>query len=408
MLRNKLGYLLFLIFAGLFAVLYNEYFIGIIFLTAVLLPFVLLGIVIYSSYKIIIKLDSTTMVVGKEEFLNLTIHLKNTSVFPVSRMHLFIQYYNTFSGEVKKENIQVAVDQKSTQNVSCQITSKYCGNMQFEVKSVKLYDYFLIWSVNKKTRQSIQVAVMPETYEIPGDIIIENNTILADSDTYSEYKPGDDPSEVFGVREYREGDKPNRIHWKLSYKQNQLMIKEFSDPIQDAVLVLMEFTCKETQKSRLSIVDGLLDLAISVSYHLLVNEHVHKVSWYDKNYNAVRQFGIHNQTDCLAAMEEILKNQFTTDSRVILSEQSESFPKEIYTHVIYITSILNEEEIYGWVQNHKGTFFYLIYVNDMELNPVSETMKVLIQELKIILFEIDTKNIKESIAAVGNLWLERG
>jgi hypothetical protein len=150
-------------------------------------------------------------------------------------------------------------------------------------------------------------------------------------------------------------------------------------------------------------VDGLLDLVISISYHLLINEHNHKVSWYDKNYGSIKQIGIHNQTDCLAAMEEILKNQFTSVPFSILTEHNESFPKQTNTHVIYITPVLMEEEIYAWVQNHKGTYFYLFYVNDIAQFPVSETMKVLIQELKIIMFEINIKNIKESIEAVGNL-----
>lgn len=402
MLRNKLVYLLSLIIAGFFAILYNEYFIGIIFLVAVLLPFILLGIVIYSTSKILIKLDTTTLSVGKEEYLNLTVSIKNRSVFPISRMDLFIQYYNEFSGEIKKENLQVTLDQKSTQNVSCQITSRYCGNLLFQVKSIRLYDYFHIWSIHKKIGQSIHVIVMPETYEMPGDMITENPAVIVDSDIFSEYKSGDDPSEIFGIREYREGDKPNRIHWKLSYKQDQLMIKEFSDPIKDFIAVIVELNCGERHESRLEVVDGLLDCVMSVSYHLLINEHIHKMAWFHKGEDTVEQLTVRSQSDSLAAVEAILKTRYNAGNSSVLTGFDKSFHKQNYTHLIYITSILPEEEIYDWAERHKGALLYLLYVGDTKKQPVSEVFKNILQELQINLYEIDIRNIKESIAAVGN------
>lgn len=403
MLKNKLIYLLALIIGGLFAVLYNEYFIGIIFLVAVLLPFVLLGIVLYSSYKIRVNLDTTTLLVGKEEYLNLSIYIKNTSIFPISCMNLFIQYHNEFSGEIKKENIQVALDQKSSQNVSCQITSHYCGNLLFQVKSARLYDFFHIWSVNKKIKQSVRVVVMPEAYDIPGDIIKENTAVPADSDIYSEYKPGDDPSEVFGIREYREGDKPNRIHWKLSYKEEQLMVKEFSDPIKDSIAVITELNSGEKKEFRLKVVDGLLDCLMSISIHLLTGGHIHKIVWYDKEEEAIGQLQIRRQQDSLSALEAVLKTRQRETGPTVLTVFDKSFYNQNYTHLIYITSVLTEEEIYDWAENHKGTIIYLLYVNDLGVRPVKEKLKYVLQEQRIHLCEIDIRNIKESIAAMGDL-----
>ncbi|GEM_PF-532133 len=427
MLKNKLLYLLFLIIAGFFSILYNEYFIGVIFLAAVILPVVLFGIVLYSSFKIKIKLDVSALTVEKDEYLNLIIYLKNKSAFPVSRMELSIRYYNEFSGIIKKEKIQLALDRNSFQNVSCQITSGYCGNMLFEIKSVKIYDYFHIWSVNKKVRQAVQVSVLPKIYEISGDIITENNLLLVDSDVYSEYKPGDDPSEVFGIREYREGDKPNRIHRKLSYKQAQLMVKEFSDPIKDSIVVLMDFNYGEKpernalsrslisavtsdrpgagneseHEEMLRLTDGLLDCAMSVSYNLLLNEHIHKFAWYDKERDSLRQLLIKNKQASSAVFEIMLKTAFAWNGPSVLSGYARSIYKQNNTHMIYITSVLKEEEIYEWAESHKETLLYLLYVNHLDEHPVNEELKSLLQNLGITVYEIDINNIQESITAMG-------
>lgn len=403
MIRNKLIFLLSLSIAGFFAVMYNEYFMGIIFLAAVLLPFTLLGILLYTSYKIRIKLDTTTLLVDKEEYLNLSILIKNASIFPISRMKLFIQYLNEFSGEVKKEYLQVVLDQKSSQNVSCQITSRYCGNLQFEVKSARIYDYLHIWSVNKKIRQAVHVIVMPEICDIPGDMIKENPAVLMDSDIYSEYKPGDDPSEVFSIRDYREGDKPNRIHWKLSYKEERLMIKEFSDPVKDSIMLITELNCEEKQEARLKIVDGLLDCVMSVSSHLLLNRHFHKMVWYDMNEDILKQLAVRNQPDSQAAVEAILKTFGSRQNTSVLTGFDRIYANQKFTHLIYITSVLMEEEIYIWSERYKDAVIYLMYVNDLEVYPVSENMKEALQKLQIILVEIDIKNRKESIASIGSL-----
>jgi uncharacterized protein (DUF58 family) len=244
---------------------------------------------------------------------------------------------------------------------------------------------------------------MPEAYDIPGDIIKENTAVPADSDIYSEYKPGDDPSEVFGIREYREGDKPNRIHWKLSYKEEQLMVKEFSDPIKDSIAVITELNSGEKKEFRLKVVDGLLDCLMSISIHLLTGGHIHKIVWYDKEEEAIGQLQIRRQQDSLSALEAVLKTRQRETGPSVLTVFDKSFYNQNYTHLIYITSVLKEEEIYDWAENHKGTIIYLLYLNDLGVRPVNEKLKYMLQEQRIHLCEIDIRNIKESIAAMGDL-----
>lgn len=403
MLRNKIKYLLILLVGGFYAILYNERFIGIIYLAAILLPFILLGIVLYTSCKIKISFDTNTFVVDKDEYLNLPIYINNNSIFPISRLYLLIEYQNEFSGEVKKERIQLVLDQKSSQKVSCQITSHYCGSLLFRIKSASLYDYFCIWKVNKKIQQDVRVLVMPEIFEIAKDMITENLSVLTDSDIYSETKPGDDPSEVFSIREYREGDKPNRIHWKLSYKEEELMVKEFSNPLNELIVVLTDLNCGKKNGFRLPLVDGLFDCLISVSIHLLMGEHFHKIMWYDTEEKNIKQIEVKRQEDSLAAVEAMLRTTYEESGTSVLDTIDKCFQNQNFTHFFYITSVLREEEIFEWAQGQKGTIIYLLYVNDISVNPVDEKIKNVMQELKIRFCEIDIRNMKKSIGALGDI-----
>lgn len=46
-----------------------------------------------------------------------------------------------------------------------------------------------------------------------------------DSDRFSLYKKGDDPSEIFDIRDFKDGDRFQQIHWKLSSKTGHYMVK---------------------------------------------------------------------------------------------------------------------------------------------------------------------------------------
>ena len=61
--------------------------------------------------------------------------------------------------------------------------------------------------------------ILPETF--PVDVELQHTPDLPDieSDRYSPVRAGDDPSELFGLRDYREGDPLRNIHWKLSVKK---------------------------------------------------------------------------------------------------------------------------------------------------------------------------------------------
>lgn len=74
------------------------------------------------------------------------------------------------------------------------------------------------------------------------------NETSADSDRFSTYKKGDDPSEIFDIREYADGDKIQRIHWKLSSKTGDLMVKEGSLPLMKEIHIFIDL-CSDRYKA---------------------------------------------------------------------------------------------------------------------------------------------------------------
>ena len=163
MLMNKLRYLVILIITGLLAILYNEYFMGIIFLTVVILPFLLFAILSYVYGRLSFDVISLEHVVGKGENIPLSIQLKNPTIFPILNICITMSCYNTFSDRNKgyKQEFFVAVDKRTTSTVTCNMSSEYTGNLKVSISKVRVFDYLKLFSLSKKKPIEVKVAVIP-------------------------------------------------------------------------------------------------------------------------------------------------------------------------------------------------------------------------------------------------------
>lgn len=91
---------------------------------------------------------------------------------------------------------------------------------------------------------------------------------------YSQHRPGDDPSEIFDIREYREGDNLKHIHWKLSWKLEQPMVKEFSLPLHSSLEIALELGKVPPEQ-----LDLQLDLCFSLARVLLEGGLSFRLTW---------------------------------------------------------------------------------------------------------------------------------
>ena len=81
---------------------------------------------------------------------------------------------------------------------------------------------------------------MPErNIELP-QINLSDSGVANDDEV--QYTKGDDVSQISQIRNYIPGDKLQNIHWKLSAKNEELQVKEFSKPYSDEVTLLVDLS----------------------------------------------------------------------------------------------------------------------------------------------------------------------
>lgn len=112
------------------------------------------------------------------------------------------------------------------------LPTEHCGGLEVKAERLKIYDHLGLFSFKVRKPPIRTVPVMPEDKKLP---VPEALTRLS---AYS-WKPkrGGGYAENHEIRQYRQGDPINLIHWKLSAKAEELMIREPMEPDKGIIFI---------------------------------------------------------------------------------------------------------------------------------------------------------------------------
>ncbi len=210
----------------------------------------------------------------------------------------------------------------------------YCGRVDLSIQRVDVCDmlglFFLPVPKANGRAVSSSVYVLPE---------LQSRTIQTDdaadlgldSATYSTKKPGNDPSEIFQLRDYREGDARHSIHWKLSARMDRLIVREFGLPLNPSLHFLLELRADAEPAAA----EYLLGTVLAFSEYLMARSAVHSISWVGEE-GMLHTISVSGPDTLAAALHELLalpgqKNWSTLEKFALQSAQSE-------THLVYMVA----------------------------------------------------------------------
>lgn len=216
------------------------------------------GYLCYQTRRISGKLNIPITVLEKGEKLRGEVVLSSTTRLPLGRISMKLRCKRRGSNtgktiwlELKKEPFELPL-----QEVGC---------FEVELVSMRVYDLFGLFFLVKCTKGGELVLVLPTIRAVPvrlGESVIN---FYGDADVYDDLRPGYDPAENFGTREFQNGDKLQSVHWKLSAKLNQLMIRENSLPKACPIVLFLT--------------DAILEEYAALSFSLMDAGCPHYVCW---------------------------------------------------------------------------------------------------------------------------------
>ena len=210
------------------------------------------------------------------------------------------------------------------------IDTAHCGTIRL-CAEVWTEDLFGLWQSQPIPHDAEYVTVEPKLF-LPHVTQVENTTVIADGEQYSQTRPGSDPSETFGIREYRPGDPIRQIHWKLSQKTDALMLRELGLPVVNQTLLVFRNVRAERETVSPEVADAMAEVFLSAS-HALVNDGLAHTAAYAENGQYILM-EIQNEVDFRAMEARFLTLAWEMDDGALGRLLAET----PYAHVAVVTA----------------------------------------------------------------------
>lgn len=112
-----------------------------------------------------------------------------------------------------------------------------CGETDFRCVRIQAQDLMNLFSRPCRGCPSVRTVVYPPRVSVQVSLSREL-TGEPRADGLMQNRRGNDPSEMFEIREYLPGDDVRSIHWKLSAKMDKLFLRQASAPAHDYIALL--------------------------------------------------------------------------------------------------------------------------------------------------------------------------
>jgi uncharacterized protein (DUF58 family) len=332
MTHCRLAYLLLL--AGTFIlhimlVDYLSYFIVIFF---ILLPCVTLAIAAAFCRGSNVGMRIGSAVAAKGDGITLEVRVDNPSFIPVrTKVELVIR--NGLTRDEEREVLIVIAGRRGG-TVTQTVSFARPGKILFRIEGTGVYDPLGIFCLRTKdeNRRSAGLLVLPDVVPVAGVGREGRAARDIENDGLMPVVKGDDPSELYDIREYRPGDRVTRIHWKLSDRTGRLMVRELGRVLAGDALVLLDLNGGADEA------DALLTAFASVSAALLEAGAAHDVEWYGVGRNLPGRDHVASAADRERAIAAVLSEGRLTPEPFVLKGRLRSGGRNPYARVIYLCS----------------------------------------------------------------------
>ena len=206
---------------------------------------------------------------------DLTVRVKGTGLFTLAAGDVSCE--NRLTGEQTKAELRFPPTFSGGSEHVLHVDTAHCGTLRLRPQ-VRVQDLFGLWQSGPLRCEEEYVTIAPKL--TPLQIVLADNTaVRSDSEKYSQNRPGSDPSETFAIREYVPGDPIRQIHWKLSQKTDELMLRELGLPIATQILLIFRNLRTEKETVPAETADAMAKTYLSVSYALQSEGLVHTAAF---------------------------------------------------------------------------------------------------------------------------------
>lgn len=268
---NLTGYLFFVAVWIIAYLFYKEYVLIVLLVFAVLLCPVSVVTTYYLRKRIEVGCEFDRKQCQKEDGICVRFSVSNPCMLSSRNITLKVKMWNTYIGDKEYYYVNMPIKMKGKRQAELNIRSIHLGMLNCEIEEYIISDWLGFANLVKTSNALCQTYVMPEAVDIKINYEYAGSN-SGTKDTLVMAKKGDDVSEVNEIREYIAGDRIQNIHWKLSAKSDDFMVKDYSRPVNNEICILFDL--------RKDAPDDIVELGIAIIQYLCEKRQSMYVSWY--------------------------------------------------------------------------------------------------------------------------------
>ncbi len=211
--------------------------------------------------------------------------------------------------------LTVATQKKKRFKPGAALPTGHCGAYRLQCRHLWVSDYMGLFRLPARLREDRLFLVRPH-------ILLPEQ--LPDMSRYlcniTRPKPGGGYAENHELREYRPGDNLRQIHWKLSAKTGELIVREPMEAQQNAVLLTMELS------GDADMLDRKLGRLWGMSSYLAQNNIKHRILCYTGN--GMADLSVSNEQEAQDAIDALLQQPAAAEEEIPV------YPKSLWRHHI--------------------------------------------------------------------------
>lgn len=239
MWKNRTGYLLVLVTLAVLFVIFGKPFLLCVFVMTAGLPPVEWLMLRRDADSI--DLSLSVQPGGREdEPLRLSFEAASPHVLHAARsVYADLTLHNRLLGQTEHRRVALTLT-ASRNRYTYSVTPPCCGAITIRCTEASLCDLMHLFRVKLRPFDEVHTVIYPRPVEL--DVTLSRDAVGEAGDNgLTRNRKGADQSEMFDIRNYVPGDDIRSIHWKLSGKTEELIVRQASDRTHYDLVVLPDF-----------------------------------------------------------------------------------------------------------------------------------------------------------------------
>ncbi len=289
---RRLLYVLVLAGAVLFQITNENYLARFLLAVCIALPLLSLALSLPGMVKCRVELFPQPAALNRGEAGAWTIGVSVFAGLPLARLTMRVTVRNLFTGEWECRWVKLTGVAKR-RPLGLPARTAHCGVLELRVEKIRVYDYLGLVALPLVPPHPARLLCRPIPAAARPPAIPEG---LGKPAPKSAARRG--PGEDYDLRDYRPGDPMRSVHWELSSKWDELIVREASEAAVPLPLLTVDLLGGAGE------LDRLLDKLLGMSQALLRVQRPHAVLWLD-GAGEPRLYGVSDlrgQEVCLRAL----------------------------------------------------------------------------------------------------------